>query len=74
MTAMIASLAMINFSWSDSIKTFRTFEFFISLLATYIFAPLSFCSRLIVSPFLPMIKPTASLGTGMIYAEEDGAP
>ena len=34
MTASMASLAKIYFSWSASIKTFRIFVFLISLLAT----------------------------------------
>jgi len=63
-----------NFSMGPSMKTLRWFELGILALATYILAPVFICKALIVSPPLPIINPTTSLGTGRIYAWGEGAP
>lgn len=64
--ASISFRAWLYFSGGPSTNTLRTPVSAVSLFATWIFAPLSCCSCLIVSPPFPMISPTASFGTGRI--------
>jgi len=70
-SAIISSINFLAFSYfsgGPSMNTFLTSVFGISFLAIWILQPVSLCNLLIVSPFLPMIKPTQSFGTGKILA------
>lgn len=64
--ASINLLACSYLSGGPSTKTFLNPVFSISFFATCIFAPLSCCKSLIVSPPFPMINPTQSFGIGII--------
>eukprot|EP00826_Nyctotherus_ovalis_P019555 TRINITY_DN1604_c0_g1_i7.p3 TRINITY_DN1604_c0_g1~~TRINITY_DN1604_c0_g1_i7.p3 ORF type:complete len:131 (-),score=4.56 TRINITY_DN1604_c0_g1_i7:773-1165(-) len=61
-------------SAGPSTNTFLTPVLCISFFATCIFAPLSCCNCLIVSPPFPIISPTHSFGTGIMYALLLGGP
>jgi|LauGreDrversion4_2_1035121.scaffolds.fasta_scaffold196629_1 hypothetical protein len=55
-------------------NTFLKLDPGISFLATYILLPDRICKNLIVSPPFPIMRPTHSFGTGIIYAYGDGGP